>query len=661
MPETQASPLGPVVTETGAAVSLDFCLGRIPSGNDSLRKLKAQALSGRSRVARLMLSKLACPSDPESLLRPGSFEPGGRLYSASAVVLATVLGTQPLEPWHRRRALEVYDRLLDEGNEIVNGAHQGMHAQLMLHAGQIERLRETLATYRNIDRVIRRALEVELKALDPEESQVDFIEQFKRFAGWADLETELRDVEAPLLDRISLHGLPPVHGGQRVSIVMTCFQPDAELFTAIRSVRNQTWQNWELLLVDDASGPEYDQMLDSAADLDDRIRVLRRERNGGTYAARNEALKAATGVFVTGLDSDDWAHPRWIEAMVEPLTRSREVRMSYSEGIRATSDLRLIVSPGRRLTEIRSTSIMYRRLEVLPELGFFHPIRKGADSEFRFRMVRKFGAGATRAVPGRHTIVRQHEGTLSKNEIGEGWLHPARQAYESSYRHWHSAIQTGKSGAYLGEDAEVPLYAPARLASKQVGTGKYDVLFAADWRGSSRPQRMLLNAAEAAVAEGRTVALVHYARPWTKTEVRAPIAAPVLEFAAELGLEFVDPREAECKRVVVTDPELREAFRYEFADASGAATEVLLKSQEPKPAPAPAPAAARRRPRSRSLRLRNLAAIPALAGIAAIGLGAALGYAEPSGMAVAVGGLAFATGAAAVAARALKAKISAWL
>lgn len=623
-----------------AVQALEPHFGRLGRDSATLNALTAAALGGKSNVARRMLARLACRSDPEGLLAADPMPPTDRLHCASAVALTQVLAVQPLEPWHRERALELYDRLLDEGNEIVNAAHQALHAELMFHAGQFDRVADTLAAYKNIDRPVRRALEAELRYPGPGEAPDEFLRRFQQFAAWADLDLTLREADAPLLDRIELSGLEPVHGGQRVSILMSAYRPGPELFTALRSVIAQSWQNWELLLVDDASGPEYDATLAEAEALDDRIRLIRRERNGGTYAARNEALKVATGVFITGLDSDDWAHPRWLEAQIEPMVRSRTVVMTYAEGIRATADLRVLLNPGRALTEIRSTSIMYRRAEVLPRLGRFDGIRKAADSEFRFRLVSAFGDEAVAAVPGRFTIVRQQAGTLSHGEIGQGWLHPARFAYESAYRHWHTAIRRGTADARMDEDHPRRIYAPRRLIDPQHAPQEFDRLYIADWRTFTGHHRALLESAEAARAEGSTVAFAHYSKPWEQALLRTPIASETLVFARDNDIEFVDPAAVEAGHVVVADREIEEALRLELPGAAASAAPEVLEERLAR-IPRPRPRRASKQPGPRAL-----AALVLVFGSLSLAGAYLAGFPEPLGRALAAGGLAFACGAA---------------
>ncbi|MEN9753187.1 MAG: hypothetical protein RL670_878, partial [Actinomycetota bacterium] len=94
----------------------------------------------------------------------------------------------------------------------------------------------------------------------------------------------------------------------KVSIVISAFQPDQHLFTAVKSSLAQTYQNLEVLVIDDASGVEYSELLAQVEQLDSRVKVLHQTENGGTYRIRNRALDEATGDLITFQDSDDWMH-----------------------------------------------------------------------------------------------------------------------------------------------------------------------------------------------------------------------------------------------------------------------------------------------------------------------------------------------------------------
>lgn len=117
-----------------------------------------------------------------------------------------------------------------------------------------------------------------------------------------------------------------------VSVVVPVFNtPPDVLRETIDSVLGQTWPNWELLLVDDAStAAELEPALAAAAAGDSRVRVIRRTANGGISAATNDGLAAARGVWVAFLDHDDLLEPEALEACVGAL-ESEGAEAAYSD------------------------------------------------------------------------------------------------------------------------------------------------------------------------------------------------------------------------------------------------------------------------------------------------------------------------------------------
>jgi len=93
----------------------------------------------------------------------------------------------------------------------------------------------------------------------------------------------------------------------RFSILTPVYEPPAgALDEMLASVMGQTWGDWELIAVNDASpSPRVAEQLNAAAALDPRIRVVHREENGGITVASQQALEVATGDFVVLVDHDD--------------------------------------------------------------------------------------------------------------------------------------------------------------------------------------------------------------------------------------------------------------------------------------------------------------------------------------------------------------------
>lgn len=101
-----------------------------------------------------------------------------------------------------------------------------------------------------------------------------------------------------------------------VSVYMPTQNRLASMRAAVESVLGQTYRNVELVVVDDGSTDETPRWLAERALQDPRLKVLRHEKGRGACAARNEAIRASTGVFLTGLDDDDEFKPHHIEALL---------------------------------------------------------------------------------------------------------------------------------------------------------------------------------------------------------------------------------------------------------------------------------------------------------------------------------------------------------
>lgn len=93
-----------------------------------------------------------------------------------------------------------------------------------------------------------------------------------------------------------------------VSIVMPVYNASAYLEKTIRSAQEQTYTNWELIAVDDASADDSFDLLCRLAQADPRIRPVRQEKNAGAAMARNRGMDLVQGRYLAFLDSDDiWA------------------------------------------------------------------------------------------------------------------------------------------------------------------------------------------------------------------------------------------------------------------------------------------------------------------------------------------------------------------
>jgi len=100
-----------------------------------------------------------------------------------------------------------------------------------------------------------------------------------------------------------------------VSIIIPVYGVEDYIGRAIESLQAQTYQNWELFLVDDGSKDRSGKICDDYAAKDERILVIHKE-NGGAPSARNAAIPLSTGKYLYFMDGDDWAEPEMLTEMV---------------------------------------------------------------------------------------------------------------------------------------------------------------------------------------------------------------------------------------------------------------------------------------------------------------------------------------------------------
>ncbi|PYZ96955.1 beta-1,4-galactosyltransferase [Alteribacter lacisalsi] len=104
----------------------------------------------------------------------------------------------------------------------------------------------------------------------------------------------------------------------KVSIVIPVYKVENYLDRCVNSVTGQTYENLEIILVNDGSPDRCGAMIDGYAKTDHRINALHKE-NGGLSDARNFGMEHVSGTYTMFLDSDDWLDSRAVENMLEAL------------------------------------------------------------------------------------------------------------------------------------------------------------------------------------------------------------------------------------------------------------------------------------------------------------------------------------------------------
>lgn len=108
-----------------------------------------------------------------------------------------------------------------------------------------------------------------------------------------------------------------VSTNDKVSIIMPAYNSEKFIKSAINSVIKQTYENWELLIIDDGSGDKTLNIIEKFSNNESRIKSIPNKSNNGVSDSRNKGIKLAKGEWIAFLDSDDIWHPKKLKMQLE--------------------------------------------------------------------------------------------------------------------------------------------------------------------------------------------------------------------------------------------------------------------------------------------------------------------------------------------------------
>ena len=236
--------------------------------------------------------------------------------------------------------------------------------------------------------------------------------------------------------------------GPLVTVIMPSHNAEGTIELAVGSLFNQTWQNLQIIIVDDASTDSTPQKAKDLAKRDPRVEVLRSPVNVGPYVCRNLGVLHTRGEWLTVHDADDWAFPDRIEQQVQALTTAnalactgRMLRMNEQGQIRRPTASASTAQDG--YLRLCFVSLMVQTAYFRNELGAWDSVRVGGDAE----MIERLKVLGT---PQRHLqrpvmLCLDHEaGLTNHHELGladeTGQTQPLRADYKQAFIVWHNPI-----------------------------------------------------------------------------------------------------------------------------------------------------------------------------------------------------------------------------
>lgn len=196
-----------------------------------------------------------------------------------------------------------------------------------------------------------------------------------------------------------------------VSVILPSYNAERFIGDAIRSIIEQSLDNWELIVVDDASSDDTCGVVNSFSDL--RIRLIKLEANAGYPTAMNVGLAAAAGKYIARMDADDVSAPKRLEEQFRVLENNFYSfcgvnRYRITPGGKMYVDKELpgqeVVSEtwddlysGRRI--FTDPSVMAEKERIMAVGGYRTFQRSGMDVDLWFRLMERYGPCATITKP----------------------------------------------------------------------------------------------------------------------------------------------------------------------------------------------------------------------------------------------------------------------
>lgn len=208
----------------------------------------------------------------------------------------------------------------------------------------------------------------------------------------------------------------------RVSVITPAYNAEATLAETVASVRQQQFQDYEHLIIDDGSSDLTAKIVEDISRLDSRVRLLRLDENKGAAVARNVGIEAAKGDFITFIDSDDLWLPHKLSKQIE-FMEGQKIPFSYSAYERIDNSgnkLGIVGVPEKVCYKELLKTCVIGCLTVAYDVRCFGkvympPIRMRQDYGLWLKLLKQidFAYGITEPL----ALYRINKGSLSRNKI----------------------------------------------------------------------------------------------------------------------------------------------------------------------------------------------------------------------------------------------------
>ncbi len=209
----------------------------------------------------------------------------------------------------------------------------------------------------------------------------------------------------------------------KMSVLMSVYNGEKHLSESIESILNQTFTDFEFIIVNDGSSDSSPEIIESYSD--ERIQIINNEENIGLTKSLNKAIKQARGEYIARQDADDISLPNRLELQLEFLERYPEVAL-LGTGIYVIDENgdaieKRIMHPNPKKSLLKGNrfihgSVMFRK-SAIDEFGAYNEtLRYSQDYELWLRMSKKHNV---RNLTAPLYKLRMHRGSILSKNIEE--------------------------------------------------------------------------------------------------------------------------------------------------------------------------------------------------------------------------------------------------
>lgn len=182
-----------------------------------------------------------------------------------------------------------------------------------------------------------------------------------------------------------------------ITILMASYNEEQSISSAILSIVNQTYKNWELIVIDDGSSDDTAKIVMHFQKSDNRIKLIRNKTNIGLAQSLNRGIGLSQGKYIARMDADDISYPERLQLQAEFLDAHSEIAVvggnaelfdESGDFIRKTN---MPISPQEikrsiiKMNPMIHPSVMYRREFIQAMEGYDSKLRKKQDYDLWLR------------------------------------------------------------------------------------------------------------------------------------------------------------------------------------------------------------------------------------------------------------------------------------